>query len=253
MHPEVVVHLEHDGKVLLVDEAGQGPRTPSQAVGTTHSLRFPTPEEVERMGIRWDAPSGHAVTHVEHQEETYHVLHGRPELEWPSTWAWKDALPSQPCVHPVARESVYRSVHRVVAKLIVVDGEGQILMGEVERGHFIGSWTLPGGYVDHDEHPQAGALRELWEEFGLEVGADAMKRTPGTNEPWVHIQQRIFDERGVSFLSLTYGVELDRIQPATHPKPGEIARSAWFDPAEALRRTASQFDRAALKRFIGQR
>ena len=31
-----------------------------------------------------------------------------------------------------------------------------------------GSWTLPGGGLDFGEDPEAGALRELGEETGLE-------------------------------------------------------------------------------------
>ena len=37
-----------------------------------------------------------------------------------------------------------------------------------------GQWALPGGRLDADESAEAAALRELAEEVGLEVGADAM-------------------------------------------------------------------------------
>ena len=33
-------------------------------------------------------------------------------------------------------------------------------MGKIERGHFVGHWTLPGGYMDHDEHPAVGAFEK---------------------------------------------------------------------------------------------
>ena len=51
-HPSTVVYLEHDGKVLLVDEDGNGPLLPikgRQQGGVT--LRFPTIEEVAKRGI----------------------------------------------------------------------------------------------------------------------------------------------------------------------------------------------------------
>ena len=42
MHPSEVVHLEHDGKVLLVDERGNGPLQPVKGrFETDVYLRFP--------------------------------------------------------------------------------------------------------------------------------------------------------------------------------------------------------------------
>ena len=32
-----------------------------------------------------------------------------------------------------------------------------------------GAWTLPGGGVDHGEHPEASLVREVYEETGLEL------------------------------------------------------------------------------------
>ncbi|MGB0378525.1 MAG: hypothetical protein ACPGGE_06840, partial [Poseidonia sp.] len=55
MHPSEVVYLEHDGKVLLVDEAGNGPLQPVKGrFETDVILRFPTRTEVEAMGIEFE-------------------------------------------------------------------------------------------------------------------------------------------------------------------------------------------------------
>ena len=52
MHPSVVVYLEHDGKVLLVNEEGKGPAHPVKGrTASSVQLRFPTLREVETMGI----------------------------------------------------------------------------------------------------------------------------------------------------------------------------------------------------------
>jgi ADP-ribose pyrophosphatase YjhB (NUDIX family) len=38
----------------------------------------------------------------------------------------------------------------------------------------IGKWAMPGGYMENDETPEAGASRELREETGIDVPADEM-------------------------------------------------------------------------------
>ena len=68
-------------------------------------------------------------------------------------------------------------------------------MAKVKRGHFTGFWTLPGGYMDHDEHPTTGCVRETLEELGIEIVLD---ETPPT------ITQQIFNDEGISFVSFTY-------------------------------------------------
>ena len=50
MHPVEVVHLEHDGKVLLVDENGNGPQIPIQGrQDDSRPLRLPTSDEIEKL------------------------------------------------------------------------------------------------------------------------------------------------------------------------------------------------------------
>ena len=38
----------------------------------------------------------------------------------------------------------------------------------------VGKWAMPGGYMENDESPEAGASRELREETGIDVPADKM-------------------------------------------------------------------------------
>lgn len=52
--------------------------------------------------------------------------------------------------------------------------DGAVLLTRISRrGHHSGSWTLPGGGVDHGESPRDALVREVYEETGLraEVGA----------------------------------------------------------------------------------
>lgn len=64
---------------------------------------------------------------------------------------------------------------RVGAYGIVTDGDGRMLLCRIAPGYPEGGrWTLPGGGVDHGEHPDAGVVRELLEETGLLARAGAV-------------------------------------------------------------------------------
>ena len=57
---------------------------------------------------------------------------------------------------------------RIGAYAIVTDDAGRILLCRIAPGYpAAGKWTLPGGGVDHGEHPDDAVLRELGEETGL--------------------------------------------------------------------------------------
>lgn len=57
---------------------------------------------------------------------------------------------------------------RVGAYAIVTDAAGRLLLCRIAPGYPLeGHWTLPGGGVDHGEHPDDAVLRELLEETGL--------------------------------------------------------------------------------------
>ena len=52
-----------------------------------------------------------------------------------------------------------------VATAVVVEVDGGVVLGRrsIEPGY--GLWCLPGGFVNHDEHPAAAAVRECAEEI----------------------------------------------------------------------------------------
>ncbi len=230
-HPAAVLYLEHDGKVLLVDSNGSGPQKPvMNSIGET-KFRFPTEDEVTAMGIQWDAKNTFDIL-------GYQVTKAHPHLEWPKEWAWKDECISDDAVHPIARESIYRSIHRLVSKVMVLNPQGEVLMGKIERGHFVGHWTLPGGYMDHDEHPAVGCVRETLEEMGINI--DLSEDAP-------IITQRIFTNEGISFVSFTYQSQWDGDDSQIKLKENEISEFAWLTPSEALSRAVSGFDVAALR------
>ena len=230
-HPETVLYLEHDGKVLLVDSEGNGPVKPTMNNTGSTRFRFPTRDEAKNLGIEWEVKNTFDILGFE-------VIKAHPNVEWPENWAWKDECISDDEVHPIARESIYRSIHRLVSKVMVLNTQGQVLMGKIERGHFVGHWTLPGGYMDHDEHPAVGCVRETLEEMGIAIELD--------DEAPI-ITQRIFTNEGISFVSFTYQANWDGDNSEIKLKENEISEFAWLSPSEALSRAVSGFDAAALR------
>jgi phosphoribosylformylglycinamidine cyclo-ligase len=57
---------------------------------------------------------------------------------------------------------------------VVVDGRGRVLLVKRALDPFQGTWTLPAGYQEIDEHPKSTAEREAREESGLEVRAEGL-------------------------------------------------------------------------------
>ena len=230
-HPDAVMYLEHDGKVMLVNSEGEGPQVPVMNSTGESKYRFPTSTEVKAMGIEWDEKNIFNILGIR-------VTKAHPLVEWPEHWAWKDDCISDDAVHPIARESIYRSIHRLVSKVMVLNSEGKVLMGKIERGHFVGNWTLPGGYMDHDEHPAIGCVRETVEEMGIDIELS-------DDEPIV--TQRIFTDEGISFVSFTYKAEWLGDNSQIKLKENEISDYVWLTPKEAIARAISGFDAAALR------
>ena len=118
-HPSCVVYLEHDGKVLLVDEEGKGPQVPTTNHLGPVSIRLPSVEEAEALGLKWTQKNQFHILGIE-------VIKAHPEVDWPEQWAWKDDCISDNAVHPIAREAIYRSIHRLVSKIMIINKEENV-------------------------------------------------------------------------------------------------------------------------------
>lgn len=65
-------------------------------------------------------------------------------------------------------------LQRVAAYLLAVR-EGSVLLTRIsQRGFHSGSWTLPGGGVDHGESPRDALVREVREECGVACRVDGL-------------------------------------------------------------------------------
>jgi len=248
------VHLEHDGKILLVDADGIGPVSPvmgrSVCDGPGSQIRLPTMMEVEGMGIEWTEKRSNQIIFG---DDEFKVTYGIPKIPWPEHWAWKDSLASDSAVDPVARESVYRTLHRVVSKVIITNSQGEILMAKIARGFFTGCWTLPGGFVDYAEHPREAAEREALEELGVSIEIPDPRGECGTEKPGGQgnfVQSEIFNEEGINWVSFTYKCEEDLVGQEVVPKDDEIEDAQWFSREEALNLAVSLFDIEAIKKLV---
>ena len=253
------LHLEHDGKLFLVNNNGEGPKRPTKGRFFSDNdrgwdIRLPTKSEVEKIGIKWDEKRRNTIIF---EENTYEVIYATPLITWPSEWAWKDDIISDSGVHPLARESVYRTIHRLVAKVIIMNSKKKILMAKVKRGHFTGKWTLPGGYLDYGEHPRNGAIREVFEELGINIEImDHLGETKISDHELEQnrlndnvVAQKIFSSEGINFVSFTYlSKEIDD-DVKFKLKVDEIESIDWFTKNEAISNAASWFDLDALEKL----
>ena len=205
------VHLEHDGKLLLVDKNGNGPAIPKMGRKATEKgvmIRLPTTNEVSGMGINWTL---RRVNRIRLGSEDYIVNYGIPDVPWPRDWAWKDSTISDSAVDPVARESVYRTIHRVVSKVVIINSREEVLLAKVSRGFFTGCWTLPGGFVDYGEHPREAAVREALEELGvmIEIPDPENIESKIDHGEGAIVQAKIFYDEGINWVSFTYRCKSD--------------------------------------------
>lgn len=67
-------------------------------------------------------------------------------------------------------ELVVPARQRLAAYALIVDSTGRVLLTRhPDARRHAGRWLLPGGGVEHGEHPEQAAVREVWEETALRV------------------------------------------------------------------------------------
>jgi len=76
-----------------------------------------------------------------------------------------DNRPRQVCV---ACGRVHHHNAKPCAGALVVRDK-RVLLVQRAIQPFLGCWDIPGGFLEEDEHPETGAVREVQEETGLEV------------------------------------------------------------------------------------
>jgi 8-oxo-dGTP diphosphatase len=76
-----------------------------------------------------------------------------------------DHHPRRVC--PACGRIHWRNAKPCAGALIIRNGKVLLVRRAVEP--FQGYWDIPGGFCEADEHPAEAAIREVWEETGLEI------------------------------------------------------------------------------------
>jgi 8-oxo-dGTP diphosphatase len=116
---------------------------------------------------------------------------------------------------------------RIGAYGVLRDAGGRVLLARgADRCPYPGVWQLPGGGVEHAEHPADTVVREFAEETGLAVAVTAVRAAVADVADFradgvaMHTDRLIFD------------VEARGGEPRPEPAGGSDALG-WFTPAEA--------------------
>lgn len=127
--------------------------------------------------------------------------------------------------------------HRRLAAYALVVREGEVLLTRLAphlgRGEL---WTLPGGEVEHGEHPRDAVLREVVEETGLEVGVEERPVVDSLHRPRERRDGETLDLHAVR---LVYRGWVARGAPAPRVVEvgGSTAEAAWHPVSSVLDRS----------------
>lgn len=77
-------------------------------------------------------------------------------------------VPTTAMVRDMLARHAPARLQRVAAYALLERDETVLLTRISARGHHSGSWTLPGGGVDHGESPESALVREVREECGID-------------------------------------------------------------------------------------
>ncbi|MGC5021747.1 NUDIX domain-containing protein [Micromonospora sp. DT47] len=131
-------------------------------------------------------------------------------------------------------------LRRIAAYAVCADSVGRVLLVRAsERSGTPGTWSLPGGAVDHGEDPRHTVVRETAAETGLSVAVAGLDD--------VLADMRALPDRGITIhtdrliyrVSVRGGILTDRID-----RPTDLAR--WVTPDEASRMPLRSFTARAL-------
>ena len=115
-----------------------------------------------------------------------------------------------PCVNKVPRVGV---------GVLIVNENNQILLGERMDSHGRGSWGPAGGHLEYGESPEECAIREVFEETGLQVSAPH----------FLAIINTVFEQDAKLYVSIFMRVAYPKDQQIQNIEPHKTGEWKWFD------------------------
>ena len=126
-----------------------------------------------------------------------------------------------------------------VVAAALIDARGRVLLQRRAAGRAMaGLWEFPGGKVEPGESAEAALVRELAEELGIEVAAEAL-------EPAAFASAAAIDGRA-GMLLLLYSCRSWQ----GHPRPLDADALKWLRPEEMDAAEMPPADRPLIERLI---
>src|SRR6476469_3152796 len=154
--------------------------------------------------------------------------------------AWKafddivsGAVPTAGLVGEALADHLPFRLQRVAAYAVVLRGAGedrQVLLTRLSaRAAHPGRWTLPGGGIDHGEHPSVALAREVEEECGLLCEVGALVGVHDTHFAGNAPSGRLEDYHGVHLL---FVATVGDGEPSVREVDGTTESAAWVPVAD---------------------
>jgi 8-oxo-dGTP diphosphatase len=134
---------------------------------------------------------------------------------------------------PPDRPSGLPRVQRVAAYAVIVRDEHLLLSRLAGRISATELWTLPGGGLDHGEHPRDAVVREVWEETGLRVVVESTARIYSGHQPGVWRDGRRVDAHAVRIVYAGW-VPPNSPEPRVVEVDGSTIDAAWVRIADVV-------------------
>ena len=105
--------------------------------------------------------------------------------------------------------------------IIIVNDKGHVLMMKRAGSHGAGTWSFPGGAVEHQETLEYAATREAWEEIGNDIREDEVRLLPGHTRTY-------FEENNSDWLTF-YVISNYNDLELEIQEPDKCEKLDWFD------------------------
>lgn len=150
--------------------------------------------------------------------------------------AWKPfddvlsgAVPTAGLVGEALADHLPFRLQRVAAYAVVLCGTDILLTRLSARAAHPGRWTLPGGGIDHGEHPSVALAREVEEECGLACDVGALVGVHDTHFSGTAPSGRLEDYHGVHLL---FAATVGEGEPTVREVDGTTESAAWVPVAD---------------------